>query len=107
MSSGACCAPGRCECRPRLLRGAAAATWRLRLQPAPEGWVDMALGVPIMDTSRARCELGWTPRFTAGEALLDLLAGFRAGAGADTPPLDPDAGGPARAKEFATGIGAR
>jgi hypothetical protein len=23
------------------------------------------------------------------------------------PPLDPDAGGPARAKEFATGIGAR
>jgi UDP-glucose 4-epimerase len=91
----------------RLLRGAAAVTWRLRLQPAPEGWVDMALAVPIMDTSRARRELGWTPRFTAGEALLDLLAGFRAGAGADTPPLDPDAGGPARAEEFATGIGAR
>ena len=91
----------------RLLRGAAAVTWRLRLQPAPEGWIDMALAVPIMDTSRARRELGWTPRFTSGEALLDLLAGFRAGAGADTPPLDPDAGGPARAKEFATGIGAR
>ena len=91
----------------QLLRGAAAVTWRLRLQPAPEGWVDMALGVPIMDTSRARRELGWTPRFTAGEALLDLLAGFRAGAGADTPPLDPGAGGLARAKEFATGIGAR
>src|SRR3954463_5656708 len=36
----------------RLLRRAAAVTWRLRLQPAPEGWLDMALGVPIMDTSR-------------------------------------------------------
>ena len=91
----------------RLLRGAAALTWRLRLQPAPEGWIDMALAVPIMDTSRARRELGWTPHYTAGEALLDLLAGFRAGSGADTPPLDPDAGGPARTKEFATGIGAR
>ena len=91
----------------RVLRAAAAVTWRLRLQPAPEGWVDMALAVPIMDTSRARRELGWTPRFTSEQALLDLLAGLRRGAGAGTPPLDPDAGGPARAKEFATGIGAR
>ena len=36
----------------------AALTWRLRLQPAPEGWVDMAFSVPIMDTTRAREELG-------------------------------------------------
>jgi nucleoside-diphosphate-sugar epimerase len=91
----------------RVLRGAAALTWRLRLQPASEGWVDMALAVPIMDTGRARRELGWAPRFSAGEALLDLLAGFRAGAGAQTPPLAPDTGGPARVKEFATGIGSR
>jgi hypothetical protein len=91
----------------RVLRAAAALTWRLRLQPASEGWVDMALAVPVMDTARARRELGWAPRFSAGEALLDLLAGFRAGAGAQTPPLAPDAGGPARAKEFATGIGGR
>jgi nucleoside-diphosphate-sugar epimerase len=91
----------------RVLRAAAALTWRLRLQPASEGWFDMALAVPVMDTARARRELGWAPRFSAGEALLDLLAGFRAGAGAQTPPLAPDAGGPARAKEFATGIGGR
>ena len=91
----------------RVLRGAAALTWRLRLQPAAEGWVDMALAVPVMDTARARRELGWTPRFSAGEALLDLLAGFRAGAGAETPPLAPDAGGSGRVKEFATGIGSR
>jgi nucleoside-diphosphate-sugar epimerase len=82
-------------------------TWRLRLQPSPKGWVDMALGVPLMDWSRARRELGWSPRTSAGDALLDLLRGFREGAGLDTPPLHPQAGGPGRAQEFATGIGAR
>jgi nucleoside-diphosphate-sugar epimerase len=70
-----------------LARGALAATWRLRLQPTPEGWLDMGLGTPLMDASRAREELGWQPRLTAGEALLDLLHGFHAGAGAPTPPL--------------------
>src|SRR5690349_6850042 len=33
-------------------RAAAAAAWRARLTPTPEGWLDMALGVPIMDTTR-------------------------------------------------------
>ena len=36
----------------------------------------MALGVPLMDSSRARRELGWTPRISAGDALLDLLRGL-------------------------------
>jgi UDP-glucose 4-epimerase len=88
-----------------LLRRAASVTWRLRLQPAPEGWVDMALGVPLMDTSRARDELGWTPRRSSGGALLDLLAGMRDRSGADTPPLRPGAGGPLRVRELLTGIG--
>lgn len=41
-----------------VLRGAAAATFAMRLQPAEPGWVDMALGVPLMSTERARRELG-------------------------------------------------
>ena len=90
-----------------LLRGAAAASWRLRLQPTPPGWVDLALGVPLLDSSRARRELGWEPKHGAGEALLELLAGLRDRAGASTPPLDPGAGGPLRAKELATGVGSR
>ena len=65
----------------------------------------MALGVPIMDTRRARGELGWSPRFTAGAALLDLLAGMRSGSGLETPPLAPSTSGPGRAHELATGIG--
>jgi UDP-glucose 4-epimerase len=87
------------------LRRAASLTWRLRLQPSPEGWLDMALGVPIMDTARVRSELGWEPRRSSGGALLDLLAGMRDRSGADTPPLRPGAGGPLRLRELLTGIG--
>jgi UDP-glucose 4-epimerase len=90
-----------------LLRGAAALTWRLRLQPTSPGWVDMALSIPIMDTTRARTELGWHPVHSSRDALLDLLEGMREGSGAPTPPLDPDAGGPARVREVLTGIGGR
>jgi UDP-glucose 4-epimerase len=91
----------------QLLRGAAAVTWRLRLQPSPEGWVDMALGVPVMNTSRIRDELGWTPRKSAGDALLELLQGMRDQDGADTPPLRAGGSGPLRIREFLTGIGGR
>jgi UDP-glucose 4-epimerase len=77
---------------PGILRGIAALTWRLRLQPSPEGWVDMAFAVPILDTTRAREELGWEPRKTAEEAFRELLEGIHAGAGADTPPLARGAG---------------
>jgi UDP-glucose 4-epimerase len=90
-----------------LLRGGAALTYRLRLQPSEPGWVDMALAVPVMDTTRARTELGWTPERSSTEALLDLLQGMHEGAGLDTPPLEPGGAGPLRAREFATGVGRR
>src|SRR4051794_26019099 len=90
---------------PALVRRAASVTWRLRLQPAPEGWVDMGLRGPPMGTSPGRGELGGAPRRSSGGALLDLLAGMRDRSGADTPPLRPDAGGPLRVRELMTGIG--
>jgi hypothetical protein len=90
-----------------VLRAAATATWRMRLQPSPPGWVDMALNVPLMDTSRARLELGWEPKHTAREALMDLLHGMRDGSGVETPPLAPETSGPLRVRELVTGIGAR
>ncbi|HKG17314.1 MAG TPA: NAD-dependent epimerase/dehydratase family protein [Solirubrobacteraceae bacterium] len=89
------------------LRAAAAVTWKLRLQPAPPGWVDLALGVPLMDTTRAHSQLGWRPRRSAGEALLELLEGMRRGAGLATPPLEPGGAGPLRLRELFTGVGAR
>jgi UDP-glucose 4-epimerase len=76
-----------------VARAAAALTWRLHLQPSPEGWVDMALGAPLLDAARARKELGWTPSYGADEAILELLAGFREGAHLPTRPL---AAGPPR-----------
>jgi nucleoside-diphosphate-sugar epimerase len=91
----------------RLVRGAAALTWRLHLQPTPPGWLDLGLNVPLLDVTRARDELGWAPRQSAGDALLELLAGMRAGAGVKTPPLDPDESGPARLRELAGGVGSR
>ena len=91
----------------RALRAAAGVTWKARLQPTPPGWVDLALGVPIMDTSRIRDELGWAPRHSATDTLLELLGGMRDSAGLDTPPLDPSAGGPFRMRELLTGVGRR
>jgi UDP-glucose 4-epimerase len=88
-----------------LLKVGAAATWRLHLQPVSPGWLDLALRSPLMDASRAGTELGWSPRHSATQALQELLAGLREGAGADTPPLDPGAGGPLRLGEFRTGVG--
>ena len=91
----------------RALRALADVSWRARLQPTPPGWLDMGLGVPLMDTRRAREQLGWTPHHTATSALEELLAGMREPAGQATPPLDPRAGGPLRIREFLTGVGRR
>jgi nucleoside-diphosphate-sugar epimerase len=88
-----------------LLKAGAAATWRLHLQPVSPGWLDLALQSPLLDAGRARSELGWQPRHSATDALQELLAGLREAAGAPTPPLDPDAGGPLRLGEFRTGVG--
>jgi UDP-glucose 4-epimerase len=87
------------------LRGAASLSWKLRAQPSPPGWIDLALGVPMMDTTRAREELGWEPSISSLDALEDLLDGMRNAEGGKTPPLEPTAGGPMRAREFATGVG--
>jgi UDP-glucose 4-epimerase len=91
----------------RLVRAGAGLSWALRLQPVPPGWLDLSRNVPIMDTTRARTELGWTPQHSADEALLDLLEGLRTGSGLDTPPLSPKTGGRFRIREILTGVGGR
>jgi UDP-glucose 4-epimerase len=92
---------------PGALRAVVSASWKLRLQPTPPGWIDLALGVPLMDTSRAADELGWSPTRSAGEALLELIEGMRRGDGLDTPPLQPGGIGPLRLNELMSGVGAR
>lgn len=90
-----------------LARAGADISWRLHLQPVSAGWLDMALSIPVMDTGRAREELGWAPQYSAGDTLLDLLEGLKTGAGLDTPPLSPKTGGPLRVREILTGVGRR
>jgi nucleoside-diphosphate-sugar epimerase len=51
--------------------------------PPVTQWVEAASHPPIMDTTRAKQELGWVPRFTALEALRDTLR--------PRPPPDPPA----------------
>jgi len=91
----------------RVARVATDLSWRLHLQPTSPGWLDMALETPIMDTTRARAELGWEPQYTAEEAFLELLEGMRNGDGFETPPLHPRTGGPFRIRELMTGVGER
>ena len=90
-----------------VVRGAAATTFALRLQPTEPGWLDMALAVPLMDTSQARAELGWSPQHDAIETLRELFAGLRDKAEGPTPTLARATSGPARVREFLTGLGAR
>ena len=92
---------------PAVLRAAASATWKARLQPTAPGWLDMALQVPLMDTTRAERELGWAPRRTSEQALMDLVDGMAHGAGADTPPLEAGSAGPMRLRELLSGVGGR
>jgi UDP-glucose 4-epimerase len=81
-------------------------SWRLRLQPSPPGWLDMALAAPLMSSQRARDELGWEPQRTSIEALEELLEGIRRGRGKSTPPLEsPGPGG--RLDELRSGVGGR
>ncbi|GAA1994993.1 NAD-dependent epimerase/dehydratase family protein [Nakamurella flavida] len=61
----------------KVLRGAADLAWRLHLQPLDPGWIDLAFGVPLLDTTRARDVLGWAPTVDARRALGELIEGMR------------------------------
>lgn len=62
-------------------------SWRARLQHIDRGWLDLAFTVPLLDCARARTHIGWTPKWTAVEALADLLDGVAHHAHTDSPPL--------------------
>jgi UDP-glucose 4-epimerase len=82
------------------------AAWRLHLVPAEPWLLDLALQLPLLDTTRIRTELGWSPTVSSLDALREVLAGMVDHAGAQTPPLAPDSMA-GRAREVATGVGER
>ena len=91
----------------KAARAALQALWRLRLVPASPYLLELALSLPIMDTTRARQELGWSPTVSSLDALQATIDGMRAGAGGATPPLDAGTGGPLRSGELATAVGGK
>lgn len=70
-----------------LVRAALAVGWGARVVPVPPAMFDMALGLPLMSTARIRRELGWTPAYSATDALGEALAGIAEGADGGTAPL--------------------
>ncbi|RKT89100.1 Nucleoside-diphosphate-sugar epimerase [Saccharopolyspora antimicrobica] len=90
----------------QVARGALSTAWKLHLVPASPDLFDAFLRLPIMDTSRARDELGWTPSRSSTEAVADFLRGLQKAEGGSTPPLQRRARG-GRLREFATGVGQR
>lgn len=71
----------------RGVRTAMAAAWRTHLGPAEPNLLDLVMSLPLMDTTRAREELGWSPVHTAKDAIRSFLDGLEARAGFPTPPL--------------------
>ena len=55
--------------------GAARRVVRLPFLPTIASWLEIATHPAVMDTRRARSELGWQPRYSALEALRDALRG--------------------------------
>jgi UDP-glucose 4-epimerase len=70
-------------------RTAVAAGWRARVVPVGEGWLDMAMRVPLLDTTFANELLRWRPVHDAKDTLAELVAGIRENAGTSSPPLVP------------------
>jgi hypothetical protein len=70
-----------------VLRPLMSLAWHARLQPVDTGWLDMAFALPLLDTSRARRELGWSPTVDAVTVLQEVLSGMRHRNSAGTPVL--------------------
>ena len=73
-----------------LARAAVALSWRAHLQPTAPGWLDLGLGVPVLDSTRVREELGWRETRDAASTVRESLVGMADEAGAETPPLEDD-----------------
>lgn len=77
------------EIPPGIVRAALVTAHATGVVPADVGWLDMGMQVPLMDNSKAKQTLDWSPKHTAEDALRELLEGLAAGSGHTSPPLQP------------------
>jgi nucleoside-diphosphate-sugar epimerase len=59
-----------------VLRSAVSASWHARLQQLDPGWIDLAFALPLLDSSRARRELGWSPTVSTAHVFAEIVAGM-------------------------------
>jgi nucleoside-diphosphate-sugar epimerase len=71
------------------VRAAVSLSWHARLQQLDAGWIDLAYALPLMDTSRAASELGWSASRDAVSVLAETVEGMREGAADRSPVLRP------------------
>ena len=67
------------------LRAVVSASWHARIQPLDAGWIDLAYAVPLMDTARARSELGWSATTDAVQVLAETVQGMQDGSAGGSP----------------------
>jgi UDP-glucose 4-epimerase len=72
-----------------VLRPLMSAAWHARLQQVDTGWLDMGFALPLLNSSRAHRELGWSPTVDAETVLREVLEGMRERDGRATPVLRP------------------
>jgi len=75
-----------------VLRAGMQAAFLARVLQIEPGWLDLGLGVPPLDTSRARIELDWRARHTGGDLLREFVAALGRGEGGSGPLLHPGTG---------------
>ena len=71
------------------LRGAVQAAFAAHVIPTEPGWLDIAVGAPALDATRARRLLDWTPEHRGDELLARFVEALGRGEGGEGPLLHP------------------
>ena len=74
------------------LRAALTAAHAAHLVPTEPGWLDLGLGAPALDTTRARTQLGWVPEHAGDDVLRQFVAALGRGDGGPGPLLSATGG---------------
>jgi nucleoside-diphosphate-sugar epimerase len=75
-----------------LLRGGMQAAFLAHVLQIEPGWLDLGLGTPLLDTTKARSELGWMAHHSGGDLLREFVAALGSGQGHTGALLHPGTG---------------
>jgi len=70
-----------------VARAALAVAWRAHATPLSPDWLDLVLGIPVLDADRAATALRWAPRYTTADTLRAVTTAAGRGRGFPSPPL--------------------